>query len=184
MKTFPCRKSLSFQTTSLGRRTQQIPSLCLVNVNRKNKRRLRRVAAAGNIWLNPHSANHCNMDFFKNADTRQQPDLFPPLRLQFQEFYEWKMSGDRFSIAAMALSHELTMLLWWVPAVWSSDAKGQDPWNPPLPLYILLFGLTDKNIQVGKAETSEIIAELVGGPHLLFFFFFQSRTIFLWFLDC
>lgn len=82
------------------------------------------------------------------------------------------MSGDRFSIAAMALSHELTMLLWWVHAVWSSDAKGQDPCNPPLPLYILLFGLTDKNIQVGKAETSEIIAELVGGPHLLFFFFF------------
>lgn len=38
--------------------------------------------------------------------------LIFPLSLQFQEFYEWKMSGDWFSKATV--SHELTGLCWWV----------------------------------------------------------------------
>lgn len=78
MKTFPCRKSLSFLTTSLGRHTEQIPSLCLFNVNRKKKRRLWRVAAAGNIWLNPHSANHSNMKNIWKTQTGSSL-IYPPL---------------------------------------------------------------------------------------------------------
>lgn len=105
MKTFPCRKSFSFLTTSLGRHTQQIPSLCLFNINRKNKRRLWRMVAGGNIWLKPHSANHSNMKkktyMKKHRHQAAAWFIFPPSS-QFQEFYEWKMSGDSFSKATMA----------------------------------------------------------------------------------
>lgn len=106
MKTFPCRKNLSFLTTSLGRHTQQIRSLCLFNVNRKNKRRLCRMVAGGNIWLNPHSANHSNIKKKKTYMKKHRHQaaawfIFPPSS-QFQEFYEWKMSDDMFSKATMA----------------------------------------------------------------------------------
>lgn len=53
IKTFQCRESLSFRTTSLWGHTQQIPSIYVFNDNRKNKRGLWRMVAGGNIWLSP-----------------------------------------------------------------------------------------------------------------------------------
>lgn len=135
MKTFPCRKSLSFLTTSLGRHTQQIPSLCLSNVNRKNKRRLWRMVAGGNIWLNPHSANHGNMKkkkkhIWKNTDTRLQPDLFSLFHLNSRNFMNGKCQGIGFPKPLWPVSHELTMLFWWVHAgatTWSATGGDGTP---------------------------------------------------------
>lgn len=105
IKTFQCRESLSFQTTSLWGHTQQIPSIYVFNDNRKNKRGLWRMVAGGNIWLSP-SVCQSQQHEKKTCVTKHRHQaaawfIFPPSS-QFQEFYEWKMSGDRFSKAVMA----------------------------------------------------------------------------------
>lgn len=105
IKTFQCRESLSFRTTSLWGHTQQIPSIYVFNDNRKNKRGLWRMVAGGNIWLSPSVCQSQQHEKKNLCNKTQTPGCslinFPPSS-QFQEFYEWKMSGDRFSKAVMA----------------------------------------------------------------------------------
>ena len=96
MKTFPCRKSLSFLTTLLGRHTQQIPSLCLFYVKRKNKGRLWRMVAGWNIWRTLHSANHSNMKKHIMKKHRHQADLFSLLHLNSRNFMNGKCQGLGF----------------------------------------------------------------------------------------
>ena len=144
MKTFPCRKSFSFLTTSLGRRTQQIPSLCLFNINRKNKRRLengsrrKHMAKASFCQSQQHEKKH----IWKNTDTRLQPDLFSLLHLNSRNFMNGKCQGIAFPKPLWPASHELTMLFWWVHAVWSHRRDG----TPTATLHHAVWLLTDNLI--------------------------------------
>lgn len=162
MKTFPCCKSLSFLTTSLGRRTQQIRSLCLFYVNRKNKRRLWRMVVGGNIWLNPHSANHRNMKKTYMKKDRHQAAawfIFPPSS-QFQEFYEWKMSGDRFSKAAMAsvswAYHAVLVSSCCLEQWCGAPPEGRDPCTPTSTLHHAVWLFTGKPIHTSVPECAKL----------------------------
>lgn len=91
-----------------------------------------------------HEKKKKKKHIWKNTDTRLQPDLFSLLHLNSRNFMNGKCQGIGFPKPLWPASHELTMLFWWVHAVWSSDGappEGRDPRAPPHPLCIMLFDL-------------------------------------------
>lgn len=159
MKTFPCRKSFSFVTTSAWS-TQQSSSKCLFKVNRKNKRRPWRMTGGGVIRLKPRTANHNNIKnkqkkhIWKNTGSGPQPDLFSPFHFNSRNFMNGKCQGIGFPKpkplwpAFVSWAYHAVLLSSWRCDGAEGHRRDRTPAGPLHPnqeassLYLLLHGWT------------------------------------------
>lgn len=123
------------------------------------------MAAGGNIWLNPQSANHSNIKkkqkkkhraIWKNTDTRLQPDLFFLLHLNSR--MNGKCQGIGFPKPQRPVSHEVTKLFWCVHAVWSDNVECHWTHFTGFTFFFFLFFLLlSDNFPGYQAGSSEIL---------------------------
>lgn len=143
------------------------------------------MVAGGNIWLNPHSANHSNMKkkkrtrIWKNTDAKLQPDLFSFLHLNSRNFMNGKCLGDRFSKAAMAcvswVYHVVLVSSCCLEQQSGAPPEELDPCtpsppNPPTPpLHRAALLLTGKRIHTTSCNLRDVDIKAswpLGGRHL------------------